>query len=184
MWKGEGDRSCVCSKGAILDLLPWSRRRWVPGGIPPFPGVQGRNRAALHSMLPFTPCGLSGTVESNPWKQCIIPDLLFYFFFLLSPDYSLFPCSFSSTNYMVLVRTVLIQGKVVDRELETLSCESSWAEDDAGSRQRQAGVIALTCLYSFSEPPPVRGWILLERSHETRTRSQMLVQSGAMRMGI
>jgi len=38
---------------------------------------------------------------------------------------------------MVLVRTVLIQGKVVDREPETLNCEWSWAENDAGSRQRQ-----------------------------------------------
>lgn len=78
---------------------------------------------------------------------------------------------------MVLVRTVLIKGKVVDRELETLNCESSRAEKDA-----EAGLIALTCL--FPEPPPVSGWVLLEGSHESRARSQMLVQSGVMCMGI
>lgn len=26
-WKGKGDRSCVHSKGAVVELLPWSKRR-------------------------------------------------------------------------------------------------------------------------------------------------------------
>lgn len=43
MW---GARSHVCGTGAVLDLLPWRyrRRRWVPGGIPLFPGILCRNR--------------------------------------------------------------------------------------------------------------------------------------------
>lgn len=43
MW---GARSRVCGTGAVLDLLPWRSRsrRWVPGGIPLFPGILCRNR--------------------------------------------------------------------------------------------------------------------------------------------
>lgn len=71
VWKGEGDRICVHSKGTVLDLLPWSGRRCVPAGISPFPGIQDRNRAALqaalvHSVLPFILYQLTGAVGSNP----------------------------------------------------------------------------------------------------------------------
>lgn len=115
VWKGKGDRSCVHSKGAVVELLPWSRRRQVPVDVGIFPSsdIQGRNRAALQaaltlSVLPFTLYQLTDTVKANLWKNILYPIYCFISSFYYVLDILFFSFSFRSSNYMVPLRIVLI----------------------------------------------------------------------------